>query len=299
MDIQRLRIFAAVARAGSLSRAGQSLHLSQPAISLQIKQLQAELNMVLFERESQGMRLTPHGAALLPWADKVVQALSEFKSHAASLHSEIRGQLRIGTILDPEFTRLGMFLKELVSSAPHLQPVLRQGISGEVQDLLANKELDVGFFLGEPNTQTEPPHGAQAWHCQLLSRFRYRVLAPSGWGNRVNGQSWRDLAKLPWIITPKQSAHHRMLAAVMHPLGLELPQAALVDQESSMVDLVRSGVGLSLAREAIAMREAQASGLVIADSVHLDCDLTFICLASRLQEAPIQAAVRAVQAAWD
>jgi DNA-binding transcriptional LysR family regulator len=58
MDIQRLRIFAAVARAGSLSRAGQSLHLSQPAISLQIKQLQAELNMVLFERESQGMRLT-------------------------------------------------------------------------------------------------------------------------------------------------------------------------------------------------------------------------------------------------
>ena len=68
MDIQRLRIFIAVAQTGSLSRAGEKVHLSQPAVSLQIKQLQTELGMTLFQREAQGMRLSEDGAALLPWA---------------------------------------------------------------------------------------------------------------------------------------------------------------------------------------------------------------------------------------
>ena len=78
MGIQRLRIFLAVAREGSISRAGEKVHLSQPAISLQIKQLQSELGMVLFEREPQGMRLSPDGVAILPWAERVISAMSEF-----------------------------------------------------------------------------------------------------------------------------------------------------------------------------------------------------------------------------
>ena len=91
MDIQRLRIFLAVAREGSISRAGEKVHLSQPAISLQIKQLQSELGMVLFEREPQGMRLSPDGVAILPWAERVVSAMSEFTQYAQRLHNELRG----------------------------------------------------------------------------------------------------------------------------------------------------------------------------------------------------------------
>ena len=52
---------------------------------------------------------------------------------------------------------------------------------------------------------------------------------------------------------------------------------ALVDQEASMLDLVKSGVGLSLVRDSIAMRESQARGLVVADRVSLDCALSFVC----------------------
>ena len=73
---------------------------------------------------------------------------------------------------------------------------------------------------------------------------------------------------------------------------------ALVDQEASMLDLVKSGVGLSLVRDAIAMREAQARGLVVADRVALDCDLGFVCLAARAGEPVIASALAALDSVW-
>jgi DNA-binding transcriptional LysR family regulator len=294
MDIAALRVFAAVAREGSLSRAAERLHLTQPAVSLQVKALQDRLNLRLFERTPRGMRLTPDGAALLPLADRVLEAQREFVGAAQRLHTQVRGTLGIGTILDPEFTRLGAFLKALVESAPQLQTVLRQGMSGEVLARLEAGELDVGFYLGDPN---EGRAGAP-YRVRALTPFTYRVLAPAGWGPQVLGQDWRALASLPWIETPTASAHHRLLTRALAPLGLRVRRVAQVDQEASMLDLVRSGVGLSLVRDSVAIREAQARGLVVADKVALDCVLSFVCLAARAQEPPIEAAWLALAGVW-
>jgi hypothetical protein len=72
----------------------------------------------------------------------------------------------------------------------------------------------------------------------------------------------------------------------------------MVDQEASMLDLVKSGAGLSLVREHSALREAQAHGLVIADRVSLDCVLSFICLTSRVKDPVIATALAAIDAVW-
>lgn len=85
----------------------------------------------------------------------------------------------------------------------------------------------------------------------------------------------------------------------MQPLGVSPKRAALVDQEASMLDLVRSGVGLSLAREAIALREAQSRGLVVADRVQLACCLCFISAASMRDTAVIAAARLALTKVWN
>jgi DNA-binding transcriptional LysR family regulator len=117
----------------------------------------------------------------------------------------------------------------------------------------------------------------------------------------VKGRDWKALAALPWLATPPASAHHRLQRRVFGPgslTDLEPRRVALVDQEASMLDLVKSGVGLSLVRDAIAMREAQAHGLVVADQVALECDLSFICLAERAGEPVIAAALGALDAVW-
>ena len=73
---------------------------------------------------------------------------------------------------------------------------------------------------------------------------------------------------------------------------------ALVDQEPSMLDLVKSGVGLSLLREPIALREAHAHGLVIADAVSVSTELGFVCLARRRNEPAIATVFSMLQELW-
>lgn len=293
-DPQALRAFVAVAREGQVSRAAARLHLSQPAVSLQLKGLAERTGLALFARTPHGLALTPEGAALLPQAEKALAALEDFGQVALALHSTVRGRLRIGTILDPEFIRLGAFLKELTETAPQIETELRQAMSGEVRAQVAAGELDVGFYLGLPDEPLQDDLLQQ----RVLSQFRYRVLAPAGWGEQVLGRDWRALAALPWIATPPASAHHRLLAGVFGPLGVSPRQVALVDQEASMLDLVRSGVGLSLVRESIAITEAQARGLVVADRVSLHCQLRFVSLRARAGDPVVDRAWAALAQVW-
>ena len=296
VELQTLRAFVAVAREGNVSRAAQRLHLSQPAVSLQLKALAEATGLALFTRTPKGMALTQDGAALLPLADRALAGLADFAQAAAALHHTVRGTLRIGTILDPEFIRLGAFLKTLVESAPQIGTELRQGMSGQVLSQIARGELDVGFFLDLPDDPAGPPYQLRS-----LARFTYRVLAPAGWGPQVRGKDWKALAALPWLATPAASAHHRLLRRVFGPgslTGMEPRRVALVDQEASMLDLVKSGVGLSLVRDSIAIREAQARGLVVADQVALECDLSFVCLATRAGDPVIASALAALDSVW-
>ncbi len=306
-DPQTLRAFVAVAREGNVSRAAQRINLSQPAVSLQLKSLAAATGLTLFTRTPQGLVLTRDGALLLPQAEKALAALADFGHAAQSLHSTVRGTLRIGTILDPEFTRLGAFLKQLVESAPQIDTELRQGMSGQVLDQVLRAELDVGFYLGLPDAgaaSAKPAQKAAATSelaARSLTPFTYRVIAPAGWGPQVQGRDWKALAALPWLATPPASAHHRLLASVFGPgslTGVEPRRVALVDQEASMLDLVKSGVGLSLARDSVAIRESQAHGLVVADRVSLDCALSFVCLRARRDEPVVASAWAALDAVW-
>jgi len=211
------------------------------------------------------------------------------------MRETVRGQLRIGTILDPEFLRLGGFFKRLVEGYPQIETGLRHGMSGWVLEQVAAGELDVGYYIGEPQA---PAPGQPALYTVALTPFNYRVLAPAGWKDRVSGRDWAALAALPWIWTPPASAHHRLLCAIFGALNVSPLKVAEVDQESSMLDLVKSGIGLSLARDAIALREAHAHGLAIADSVTVATQLSFVTQAPRREEPAIAAALHLIREQW-
>ncbi|MEB0137835.1 MULTISPECIES: LysR family transcriptional regulator [unclassified Undibacterium] len=293
MDFSHLRAFVMVARLGNLTRAAEQLHLTQPAVSLQIKALQAQLGLQLFSRSATGMTLSNNGAKLLPYAERILSGLAEMSQAALAMHSTLQGELAIGTILDPEFTRLGVFLKRLVETYPQVATRLQQAMSGTVLQQIRAGSLDVGFYLGPL-----PDDGKTACHSIELTAFTYRVVAPRGWQQRVAGQSWASLAALPWIWTPPESAHHRLLGKIFASHNIVPNKVALVDQEPSMLDLVKSGVGLSLIRDAIAIREAHAHGLVIADSVSVTTQLRFICQEKRKNEAMIAASFELISQSW-
>lgn len=281
-DLRQLQALVAIADQGTLGRAADALHCSPSALSMQLSALEARIGQVLTQRTGRGLRLSAEGERLLPAARDTVQAAERFAQLARA--APVDGQptpavpVVVGTILDPPAIRLGEFLRAVRERGPQLHPELRHGISGSVLREVQDRRVDLGFFLGE----VEGP----GWRVQTLAPVRYVVVAPRGWQSRLEGRQWEDLAALPWIDTPRESVHHALLRPVF--AGRARATVARVDQEASMLDLVRAGFGLSLAREAVALREAHVGGLAVSREHRLDTRLSLGALDR--QDDPARAA---------
>lgn len=310
MDIRSIEVFVAVAHERSLTHAADRLNLTQPALGQRIKNLQLELGVTLFRRSARGMELTDKGAELLQYAENLLLAKEDIKNKASSLRRDTSGRLRIGTILDPEFIRLGSFLEKLIRFSSGIRSTVVHGMSGFILDAVDNGTCDVGYYLALPeqlkednllDTNVVVGGTMQKMHYCELTQFRYKVVAPAGWQQRVAEASWAELARLPWIVTPPGSAHNRLLSKHYgkgSSTGLEQKAIACVDLEASMIDMVRSGAGLSLMREHLALREAQSNGLVIANNLSLDCALVFFCRAANRKDKVVDAAFKLISQVW-
>jgi DNA-binding transcriptional LysR family regulator len=189
MEIYQLRSFAAVAEVGHLTRAAERLHISQPALSSQIKALEDELGLALFERTPVGMALTSAGRRLLTQAQSVLSAAQALRHEAGALRGEIAGTVRIGTLADPEFIRLGELLSLTTQKHPLIRIELQHEISGAAFQAVSAGELDGSFYYGEtthPSINRFP-----------LREIAYRIAAPSAWASRSPRQAGRKSLRYP------------------------------------------------------------------------------------------------------
>lgn len=298
-NINTLLAFITVAREGSVSQAAEVLNLSQPAISHQIKRLSEDAGVLLFSRTAKGLRLTPDGSALLAKAERVLDALDDFRRSAEQRTNQISGKLRLGTIVDPEFIRLGQLLIQVRENFPNIETELKHGVSGEIITRLQRNQIDAGYYLSGPKPgQDEVTESETDLHFMKLADFSYHVIAPSGWQGRLEGKSWPDLAELPWIGTPDASVHRRLLSGIFEEAGCHQNIVALVDQEASMLEMVRAGVGLSLCRESIALHQQQAFGIAVSDTVSVPASLSFVTMDAHKKLPAIDAVITLLRDIW-
>lgn len=291
MELYQLRSFAAVAELGHLTRAAERVHVSQPALSAQIKALEEELGVRLFERNPGGMALTRAGERLLEQAEKVLASAEELKNAAKSLRGEIAGRLRIGTVLSPDLIRLGEFFGRAMERFPLLELEFHNQVSGEAIEAVRDGSLDGSFYFGDI------PH--QSVSGLALREMAYRVTAPAAWADRVRQSDWEGIAALPWILTPPISSHNHLVQEMFRSHGVASP-AKLVeaDQEPVVASLVVSGAGVSLMREDLALERERAGEVCIWDKVRLTTTLWFVYLADRAQDPLIQALLEVLQKTW-
>ena len=304
--IQALRCFITVAREGTVSRAATLLHLTQPAVSLQLKGLEESTGLQLFNRTPGGFTLTEAGAALLPLAHRTVSASADFRTAANSLRKSLRTTLRVGTILDPESIRLGPFVRTLATSSKKTEVFLRYGMSDDVLAQIGKGELDVGYYIDATPPEslasgTLPERTIEDGKFRLMAlmRYDYRVIAPREWSDKVLGKDWADLIDLPWITTPQASAHRRLIDDVFRSTGSLPKRVAFAEHEDAMIEFVEAGNCLSLVRDCVLDRITRNRNFVIADKLALTCDLSFACLTSRRHEPMISQAFAAMQAVWE
>jgi DNA-binding transcriptional LysR family regulator len=135
-------------------------------------------------------------------------------------------------------------------------------------------------------------------HAVKLADFSYRVIAPAGWQGRVENASWSELAALSWIGTPEVSVHNRLLATIFEKHGCKQNVVALVDQEASMLEMVRAGVGLSLCRESIALHQRQSFGIAVCNSVSVPACLSIATLERRKDTPVVSALFSLLESTW-
>ncbi|WP_386627898.1 LysR family transcriptional regulator [Sulfitobacter geojensis] len=286
-NINSILAFVTVAREGSVSRAAEVLNLTQPAISHQLKRLGEEIGIALFNRTSTGLQISHDGAAVLAKAEQVLDAMHEFQRSARQRSGRISGKLRIGTIVDPEFIRLGRVLARLRAEHPDIETELTHGVSGDVMTWLKRGQIDAGFYLCGPDDLDQLGQESEdPIHAIKLADFTYRVIGPVGWQNKIENADWSELAKLPWIGTPEKSVHYRLLSKVYTNPADRLGVVARVDQEASMLEMVRSGIGLSLCRDSIALHQKQSFGLAVCNAVSVPACLCFVAL-DRRKDGPM------------
>jgi len=113
MELYQLKTFVAIAEEGSLTRAAERVFTSAPAVSAQLKALEDELGVKLFERMPRGMVLTEAGERLLDEARRTLDSALRMRSAAERLRGAAQGVVRFGTVVDPVSLRLGEVLVRL------------------------------------------------------------------------------------------------------------------------------------------------------------------------------------------
>lgn len=290
MELYLLRTFVIVAEQGHLTKAAALLHVSQPAVSGQIKALEEQLELKLFERGPGGVRLTKAGEALLPHAKAVVAQAADFRKAAKEIEGHLTGKARVGTILDPIGIRLGPLVSALFERHPWLDLTLQHGISTWVNECVSNGSLDAGFSLGgsfHSNVRVVP-----------LAEMPYCIVAPAAWRPRIDGADLQGMAALPWVRPPPHSPHQQMLDGLFEPSRLHPATVVEADQESTISTLVKAGIGLGLMREDLARAAAAAGEVLIWEGAPLATQLSFLYARGRDTDPVIAALLEAVAEIW-
>ncbi len=148
MDWDKLRIFHAVADAGSLTHAGEALHLSQSAVSRQIRSLEEQLNTTLFHRHARGLILTEQGELLFDATSSMVKRLDAAAARIRDSEEEVFGELRVTTTTGFGSLWLAPRLWKLFETYPDLKIDLN--LEERVLDL-PMREADVAIRMKEPS----------------------------------------------------------------------------------------------------------------------------------------------------
>ena len=241
MEIYRLKSFLAILREGNLTRAAERLHLSQSALSSQLRQLEEELGLTLFIRTARGMEATDPARELVPLVEGVLDAADRLGQRASLLSRSGGETLTIGLNTDPGFLRVGAINRRLASLHEELNVVFVASQSVRTSLLLRQGQVDLAFFYGEVN---DP-----AIHCCRLAEVRFCVVIPTALCKDDGPLGWARVAALPWVWVEEGSPPYEAVRRQFERHGLNPSAAVQAVDEYIVKELVAAGQGVAVMRE--------------------------------------------------
>jgi DNA-binding transcriptional LysR family regulator len=271
LKLQQLRLFGAIAEAGSFSAAAERVGLSQPALSKSVKDMERELGAKLLLRSSRGISLTSYGNAVAKRAASIERELEKLTEDFSWLRGEIAGDLSIGVTAlgasGPLARAIGIFR----ARHPGVRIEIRELRSDQIFDLIRNGLLDCGLLTTYGEGE---PEGLE--HIRLAS---FDVAIVRG-GRHPARMALAELTQHEWVDYEPVGSNQSYLATLARDLGLPPPTSVLYCSSVRFSVLLAAEVGAlcHFIREAIPSfhTEIEDGHLTVLD---LDCRLPSMNLA--------------------
>jgi DNA-binding transcriptional LysR family regulator len=235
MLIRSLRAFLAFHDSGTVVAAAERVHLSQAAVSMQMKMLEEELGVALFTRTRRSMSLTVAGEQLVPLA---VQLLAQYeRMRALGETQKITGTLALGIITTQLGGRLSDTLARLKESQPQLDVRVTTGISGELVDKVARRELDAAIV-------TKPPEALEpSLVAHEVASEPFGLIAPA---DRAPMTLREALSSMPFLQFDRRAWTGAMIEGFLRRKRLSVTPIMELDSLEAIAAMVGRGLGVSI-----------------------------------------------------
>ncbi|MEN3069574.1 LysR family transcriptional regulator [Uliginosibacterium sediminicola] len=258
MADRRLQVFHAVARLGSFTRAAETLFMTQPAVTFQVKQLEEQFNTRLLDRGHGKVSLTPAGDIVFAYAERILGLSDEMEVRINELTDELTGVLTIGASPTIAAYWLPRLLGNFKQKYPRVVPRLFVGNSENIENRVAAHELDVGMVERDSSNPD--------LECTLAFSDELMVVVPPG-HELAAASSLRpiDLQPFPFVDRDPGAAI-RALAEQFFRDGDVPPETlqrtAELGSLTIIKHLVREGTGFAIVSRASLRRDLREGSLV-------------------------------------
>jgi DNA-binding transcriptional LysR family regulator len=248
MNLDRLRTFIRVAETGSLSAASDVLRIAQPALSRQVRLLEAEVGQTLFIRSRLGMQLTQAGEELLSRVSGLVRQLEQSFDDARTYAGRPGGKVRLGVVPTVAVVLAETFVRRVRDELPDVRLSLVEGHTGHILDWLHKREVDLGLFYGA---------GADL-HVEVESVLNDELLlvGPRGHPAFASETTLARIAAWPLILPSPPHGLRLVVDRAFERAGFTADVVVEATGFITMLQMVAAGIGLTAQPHSVVARFA-------------------------------------------
>jgi len=236
LTIRQLEVLAAVGREGSVTAAAESLHLTQPAVSMQLRQLEHQLELALFETVGRRLQITEPGKELVRLAAELLARLDDFEQTARSLRGVRHGRIRLGVVSTAKYFAPRL-LAQFVKLHAGLEFKLTIHNRAQIIEQLQAYAIDLGIM-------GQPPEGLHFEGTPFAPNPLVTIAAPSHPLSLRRGLNPEDLADQPFIVRESGSGTRNAMDRYFADHGVHVRQVMEADSNETIKQAVMAGIGL-------------------------------------------------------
>ncbi|MCK2088710.1 LysR family transcriptional regulator [Thauera aromatica] len=257
MADRRLQVFHAVAKHGSFTRAAEHLHMTQPAVTFQIKQLEEHFDTRLLDRGHGKITLTTAGELVLAYAERILGLSAELDSRVSELTDELAGQIKIGTSTTIAAYWLPQILEGFKRRYPRVLPRVLVGTSKLTEDRVAARELDIGLIEIATEQHSIERHSAARDELLVICRPDHPLA-------RFERLSAKDLVGYPFIDRDPGNGIRQIADEFFEAAGIagsEITLCAELGSLAAIKQLAAAGLGFAIASRRAIRRDVEEGRL--------------------------------------